>query len=33
MIIHITYVKPVLTTGLTVHDCGDPRGGVHVSFP
>jgi len=32
MIIHIKYVEPAGTKGLTVHDCGGPWEGTHVSM-
>jgi len=32
-IIHIKYVKPALTRGLTVHDCGGLWAGVHFVLP
>jgi len=32
MIIHIKYVKPALTRGLTDHDCGGPWAGSHFAL-
>jgi len=35
IIIHIKYVKPVLTRGLTAHECqfGGPRAGANFTLP